>query len=378
MKTFNVKYGFWTTYDQTVFLKQERIEKGRWVLRVSNIIKSRAESNLMLRADENLTDSVSLRECMLFLICATNGPDSDVYVHKDDEGFIRDDSSKSAESEVSLRRKTAKKLLPEAGPSPGEIEALKKAEAARSREERAARRERTGQSLGTLPERSRERSAQRHLPAHQPADPRRSELRSSSKSSSTSSMRQASSNIKGLAEPKPRSTSAERGRSSKRDPSEVGHGEVPRGTSANKKAPPSAEAQGKQKAKATTSSRERSAQGGARQAGGQEMLRERSSSSHRRARQLAQDLEEDDDPYGVSVQERQLASIGYPRASQDAPPPVPPVPHLPAGESTPPRPSAGMIGSSTSAEGQRSPVSRLWRRATNRDKKDKKSGKGRK
>lgn len=70
-----VKYGFLTTYDQTVFLKQEpsRQRPGRWVLWYTNVIFHNAPSTFLGRDDFRFKNrhlyggKVSLRECFLFL-----------------------------------------------------------------------------------------------------------------------------------------------------------------------------------------------------------------------------------------------------------------------------------------------------------------------
>lgn len=54
MQVFKLKYGFWTTYEQTVFLKQEENTQGQWILSISNIIAFTTSSNLELGPQDNL------------------------------------------------------------------------------------------------------------------------------------------------------------------------------------------------------------------------------------------------------------------------------------------------------------------------------------
>jgi hypothetical protein len=88
MKILNLKYGFWTNYEQTVFLKHEKDRQGKWVLKLSNIIKSNTTSNLKLNPKADLRKSVSVRECMLYLICKTKRPLENMKARKNDEDIL--------------------------------------------------------------------------------------------------------------------------------------------------------------------------------------------------------------------------------------------------------------------------------------------------
>ncbi len=301
MKTCNLRYGFWTTYRETVFLKQEQSKQGEWLLRVSNIIKFDTKSGLTRRADDNLNGRVSLRECMLFLICETNGPDSDVYVHNDDEHFIQKDGKKNAVSAIKLKSKTARKLLQPAGASPEEIKARKEEaqleQQSRLRQERAAKREMrppvSGPPLGTLPETIRDRSLRRPSP-------------------SSASQGQTA----------PASEPSSRASSKSRNPQTR------------------SEAKGKQKV--THKSPERRVKPDARsasQTGQAEASRARSISSQRRGRQQQQPPPqsqhgvESDDLYGVSDDEENRPPMTLsvrPSRGQSPPPPLPQPPSAPA------------------------------------------------
>lgn len=50
-----MKYGFMSTYDQTIFLKQELSASGEWELHYSNVRK-------------HTDTSASIRECVYFLV----------------------------------------------------------------------------------------------------------------------------------------------------------------------------------------------------------------------------------------------------------------------------------------------------------------------
>ena len=269
MKAYHLKYGFWTTYEQTVFLKQEE-SQGRWFLRVSDVIKYNTKSDLKRGADDNLTNRVSLRECMLFLICQTNGRGSDIYVHNDDEHFI-EENRKSKPAEDDVRTKMSQKGTRVIGPSAKEIEARKKAESGQQsllRGERATRRgtkiQIPGPTLEPLREASGEPARRQPIVSSllQTVDPRASEHESSNRSSSASS-KQRTTQTRAQKVPDSRPFSAERGHCPSRpDPfNEAGLGEAtPKALSASKTQAPSAVAQRKQEATATSSSRERRAQ----------------------------------------------------------------------------------------------------------------------
>lgn len=65
MFTANLKYGFISTYDMTIFLKEEMIG-GVWGIAYSRPIMSCTEWEQV--DDGNYEDRVSLRECFLYLV----------------------------------------------------------------------------------------------------------------------------------------------------------------------------------------------------------------------------------------------------------------------------------------------------------------------
>jgi hypothetical protein len=65
MYTYKVKYGFLTTYDYTIFLKKE-LRGDKWVLWHSRPIARNVHSNFQ-NPPANFADSVSVRECFLYL-----------------------------------------------------------------------------------------------------------------------------------------------------------------------------------------------------------------------------------------------------------------------------------------------------------------------
>src|SRR5437667_3962081 len=70
MHQSNMKYAFLTTYNQTVFLRQEEHpgKKGEWVLWYSNVIKNGTASiQVSSVSPRDFHGKVSLRECFLFL-----------------------------------------------------------------------------------------------------------------------------------------------------------------------------------------------------------------------------------------------------------------------------------------------------------------------
>ncbi|RFU29385.1 hypothetical protein B7463_g6962, partial [Scytalidium lignicola] len=73
MFNYKVKYGFLTTYDQTMFFKQEQHpkEKDKWVLWHSDVIshstKSTEVGNNHAKEPRSYHGKVSVRECFLFL-----------------------------------------------------------------------------------------------------------------------------------------------------------------------------------------------------------------------------------------------------------------------------------------------------------------------
>jgi hypothetical protein len=65
MKEYNTKYGFFTTYDYTIFLKQERRDDN-WVLWYSRPIACAVQSSFP-NAPGDLAGRVSVRECFFYL-----------------------------------------------------------------------------------------------------------------------------------------------------------------------------------------------------------------------------------------------------------------------------------------------------------------------
>jgi hypothetical protein len=179
MKIFNLKYGFWTSYEQTVFLKQEKNQQGKWILKLSNIIKSTTTSNLELDANANLRGSVSLRECMLYLICTTRGPLRSAKAWNNDEDFI----STAMKAEII--------------PSPAEL----KEQQDRSRHDRAAKRAvnapGSGAALQPVGESSRDRSVRKPSPPSSSQAQTGVESEPSSRASSKSNHPPTSSEAKG-------------------------------------------------------------------------------------------------------------------------------------------------------------------------------------
>lgn len=74
MLRFQLKYGFFSTYNNTLFLKQEIIN-GNWVLSVSNLINFNTISTPQDNNGDMLVDKVSLRECMLYFMHVCDQPD---------------------------------------------------------------------------------------------------------------------------------------------------------------------------------------------------------------------------------------------------------------------------------------------------------------
>jgi hypothetical protein len=66
MKKFDVKYGFYTTYTHTIFLKKER-RNDEWVLWHSRPISNTTRSIGVGQTLNNLLERVSVRECFLYL-----------------------------------------------------------------------------------------------------------------------------------------------------------------------------------------------------------------------------------------------------------------------------------------------------------------------
>jgi hypothetical protein len=216
MKTYKLRYGFWTNYSETVFLKQEKSAQGNWLLRVSNIIKYIIKYNIKSGLDRKLSDDlsgcVSLRECMLFLMSVSSGPDSHVYVDNDDERFIKKDNRKSKPIEGQVKPKTARRLEQLSGPPQEELEARKK-KAELERTERARKRGNRPQvshrPLDSLVETSRDPSQTAERLGRGPST-------SSSRSSSAAS-KQRVQQLRGQEQSQSRSPSSERGRIRRRD-----------------------------------------------------------------------------------------------------------------------------------------------------------------
>jgi hypothetical protein len=317
MKTYKLRYGFWTNYNETVFLKQEKSAQGDWLLRVSNIIKYNTKSDLNRKPNDDLSGCVSLRECMLFFMSVSSGPDAHVYVDNNDEGFIKKDSRKSKPIEGQVKPKTARRLEQPTGPPQEELEARKK-KAEQERRERAMKRGNRPQvsqrPLDSLVETSRDPSARQLIPSSQPTERIGRDPSTSSSGSSRS---------------------AERGRTSRHDPSEETPGEATRQKSKSAKGVPSAESQGKQRAKSSSASRESRAQMAPPPLRAPGLPRERSSSSRRRiGPPTDQDEEEyddanDDDLYENPDPERRSARTLPFRTSREAPPTLPDVPPQP-------------------------------------------------
>lgn len=66
MLEFQVKYGLFSTYNETIFLKQEQSANGTWELHYSSIVK-----HTQMGGND---DQASLRECTFFLaVLASRG-----------------------------------------------------------------------------------------------------------------------------------------------------------------------------------------------------------------------------------------------------------------------------------------------------------------
>ena len=83
MKVYRMRYAFLTTYEQTVFLKQEQLQDGEWVLWYSSPIFLEAKpifhdttSNLHIENPNDhrsYQDCVSLKECILYFLHMSRG-----------------------------------------------------------------------------------------------------------------------------------------------------------------------------------------------------------------------------------------------------------------------------------------------------------------
>ncbi|KAK2757285.1 hypothetical protein FQN54_004799 [Arachnomyces sp. PD_36] len=85
MYFFNLKYGFLTTYDQTIFLKQEKFN-GVWALYYSSPILRKSGLKPGLHWDPNVRykpQDVSVRQCMLWLCAMTAGDEGDYRAFND-------------------------------------------------------------------------------------------------------------------------------------------------------------------------------------------------------------------------------------------------------------------------------------------------------
>ncbi|KAE8347712.1 hypothetical protein BDV24DRAFT_157187 [Aspergillus arachidicola] len=69
MKLANMRYGFLTTYEQTVFFRQV-VSNGRWVLQYSDVIKGGTVRKEALNG--NYQDRVTVRECFMYLMLLAN------------------------------------------------------------------------------------------------------------------------------------------------------------------------------------------------------------------------------------------------------------------------------------------------------------------
>lgn len=85
MYFFNLKYGFLTTYDQTIFLKQEKVN-GAWRLYYSSpILASNGEmpGDSWNSKEQYDPENVSVRQCMLWLCRVTRGGPENYSAHND-------------------------------------------------------------------------------------------------------------------------------------------------------------------------------------------------------------------------------------------------------------------------------------------------------
>lgn len=140
---------------------------------------------------------MSLRECVLFLMCKADGPDTDIYVQNDDKRFARKDGGSIKVPDSELKQQAARKLGKQVEPSQDEIEALKRAERerkSRSRDERALRRQMrpqaSGRPLGSLVETSREPHARQLIPPSQTTERLGRDLSTTSSRSSSAASKQ--------------------------------------------------------------------------------------------------------------------------------------------------------------------------------------------
>ena len=76
MSNARLKYAFISTYDQTIFFKEDVCEDGEIGLAYSRVIHHRTSSTSDTAADNYPVNQVSLRECMLHLLVLVSKPES--------------------------------------------------------------------------------------------------------------------------------------------------------------------------------------------------------------------------------------------------------------------------------------------------------------
>ena len=206
MKVFNLKYGFWTSYEQTVFMKQEKNQQGNWVLKTSNIIYSTTSSNLKVDSTGNLRDSVSVRECMLYLMCAGGRSLQASRATNNDQGFVVAGKKGQNKPQSKTVSKAARSLSRPSRRLPDDDEPIRpqvdlKKQQDRDRSDRVARRAALAPGSGTplqpLQESSQDRSLRRPSPPSALQDQTGPGSKPSSRASSTSGTRQTGMEAKG-------------------------------------------------------------------------------------------------------------------------------------------------------------------------------------
>lgn len=287
MKVFKVKYGFWTTYEQTVFLKQEQNNSGRWVLKVSNVIKYDTASDLSVGRAGNLRGNVSLRECMLYLMHEAK---LDYKANNNDVGFVEFVEPYSSTS-TSQPQSQPKKDLSQGSIG---IEDDNKQEGGGHHGRRRRVAAGTGKSLQPVEEASRDSSLRQQLATSGLQDLPRLVTRASSEGSSvpSTSSKHSAQRRPPEGEPRRSSTDVQRGRQSTRDSSQPRAGEAARARSTGK-VMLSEKARGKQRETTASSSRERRARADASSGDRQEPPREPFRSSQGQTRRPHQWLEGD-------------------------------------------------------------------------------------
>lgn len=104
MAMYKLKYGFLTTYNQTIFLKQEQTpqegkavdkERDEWVLWYSNVVFHSDVSTTVPNRNDPMSyhGQVSLRECMLYLIAMAGGITSDFFANNKSKVWVDDEPS---------------------------------------------------------------------------------------------------------------------------------------------------------------------------------------------------------------------------------------------------------------------------------------------